>query len=84
MKVQIEGNYYLESDERQFVIKEYTGKVDEKGVELFKTHGYYTKLNSCLKRYLTLKIKESTATNLTELREEIKRIEKYIEQVMPV
>lgn len=83
MKVQIEENLYIESDSNQFIIKEYTGNVDKDGKELFKTVGYYTCVKDCLKRYMTLKIKESTATTLTELREDIIRIEQYIEKVMP-
>lgn len=84
MKVQIEGKLYIESDDRQFVIKEYNGKFDDKGKELFKTVGYYTSVKDCLTRFLTLKIKESTAATLTELREDIIRVERYIEKVMPV
>lgn len=84
MKVQIEDNLYIESDERQFVIKEYTGKTDKKGTPLFKTHGYYTKVEFALKKLLQMKVKESTATNLAELIQDIKRIERYIEQIMPV
>ncbi|MEC1157123.1 MazG nucleotide pyrophosphohydrolase domain-containing protein [Cytobacillus horneckiae] len=36
MKVQIEDNLYLELDDKCFVIKEYTGKEDNKGKALFK------------------------------------------------
>ena len=27
MKVQIEGGFYIESDDREFTLKEYTGKI---------------------------------------------------------
>ncbi|GBF73136.1 hypothetical protein PA598K_01421 [Paenibacillus sp. 598K] len=83
MKVRVEGNIFIESDERQFVIKEYTGGTDNKGREISKTLGYYPKIQHCLNHFKTMKIKESTATTLSELRQDIKRIEEYIKTVMP-
>jgi hypothetical protein len=88
MKVQIEGNLYIESDALQFIIKEYTGKVstDKEGkeTELYNIHGYYTNVQSCIKRLVTMKIKESTASTLSELLEDVKRIEQYIESKVTI
>jgi len=57
VKVQIEDNLYLESDEYQFIIKEYTGKTDGTGRELYKTHGYFPTLKSALnERYIESKV----------------------------
>ncbi|MDF2649631.1 MAG: hypothetical protein K0Q73_5436 [Paenibacillus sp.] len=89
MKVQIEDNLYIESDALQFIVKEYTGKVskDEKSgkeTELYNILGYYTNVKSCVKHILTMKIKESTATTLAELLEDVKRIEMWIESKMTI
>lgn len=79
MKVHIEKNIYLESDDRQFIIKEYTGKTDKNGTELFITHGYFSSIKSALKHLVKMKIKESTATTLKELIDDINKIHLYIE-----
>lgn len=84
MKVHIEGNLFLESDERQFIIKEYTGKMDDKGKELFKAHGYYPTISLAMKSFVSMKIKQSTASTLSELIEDVKRIDLYIKSKLNV
>ena len=83
MKVQIENNFYRESDAMQFILKEYTGAIttdkDGKEREVSKTIGYYTNVQSALKKFLTMKIMDSTATTLRELHDEIGSIREYIE-----
>ncbi|PWV90234.1 hypothetical protein DFQ01_14410 [Paenibacillus cellulosilyticus] len=82
MKVQIEENIYLESDSMQFIIREYTGKVNnETGIESFKTIGYYSNISSALKRMVKLKLMQSTATDLRELLEDLRRIEQRFETI---
>lgn len=78
MKVHIEGNLFLESDERQFIIKEYSGKMDGTGKEMFKSLGYYPTIEQALKGFVNMKIKQSTASTLSELIQDVKRIELYI------
>jgi hypothetical protein len=78
LKVQIEGNLYIESDPHQFIIKEYTVRKDGKGEGKPIIHGYFTSLESALKKIIKIKVKESTATTLLELVQDIKRIEEYI------
>lgn len=85
----LKGSIYIESDALQFIIKEYTGKIstDKKtGAETdqYNTLGYYTNVKSCMKHILTMKIKESTASTLSELLEDVKRIEQYIESKVTV
>lgn len=79
MKVHIEDNLYLESDSMQFMLREYTGKTDGTGKELFKSHGYFSTAEGAMKKVLKMKISESTATSLQELITEVKSIKQYIE-----
>lgn len=82
MKVQIEENLYIESDSQQFILKEYTGKQSIKdgvATDLFKTHGYFSTLESALNKFTKMKIMESTASNLSELIADVKSIRSYIE-----
>lgn len=84
MKVHIEGNVFLESDEFQFIIKEYTGSKDKNGNPTYKTHGYFTSLQSAIKALVTMKIKESTAKELETLIEEVRKIYEMIEEKISV
>lgn len=79
MKVHIEGNLFLESDERQFIIKEYSGKIDTTGKELFKALGYYPTVQQALKSFVNMKVKQSTASTLSELVQDVKSINLYID-----
>lgn len=87
MKVQIEGNLYLESDERQFVLKEYTGRVSkdkktEVETEIVNTVAYITSVEHAFRYLLKQKIKESTATNVRELIADLRRIENWLHSII--
>lgn len=75
---EVKGKLYLESDSMQFIIREYNGKVNEKGVEGSKNHGYFTNVKSALSHLIKMKVMQSTAQTLSALREDIKRIEQDI------
>ncbi|MEJ8547108.1 hypothetical protein [Brevibacillus borstelensis] len=79
MKVQIEENLYLESDGLQFIIKEYSGKEDNLGRPLYKVHGYFSGVGQAVKHLVNMKVMESTAQTLSELCQDILRIERCIE-----
>jgi hypothetical protein len=84
MNVQIEENLFLESDERNFVIREYTGKQDKKGNDLFKTHGFYSTVQQALNGLVQMKVKQSTAVTLSELVLDIESIKEYINSKVTV
>jgi len=84
MKVHIEGNLYLESDELSFIIREYTGKTDKQGKKLCKTHGYFNSIQAAVKHIVKMKVKESTANTLSELIQDVERIEQWIESKLSV
>jgi hypothetical protein len=80
---EVKGKLYIESDERQFVVKEYNGSTttDKKGKvsEVYKNHGHFTNIDQCVEHIaLRIKTKESTATTLLELAEDVKSIKRYI------
>ena len=79
MKVHIENDLYLESDGLQFIVKEYTGKQDHLGRDLYKVHGYFPSVQSAVKHLIKMKVMESTAQTLSELCQDILRIEEYIQ-----
>lgn len=78
MKVQIEGNLFIEHDGRQFIIKQYSGKSDKRGYELSNVIGYYSNLHFALERIVQMKISESTAKTIRELVGEVASIREYI------
>ncbi|MGE7880348.1 hypothetical protein [Peribacillus muralis] len=85
MKVLIEDNLYIEGDERGIEIRKYTGKFDEKTEkEIFKNYGYFQNVSGAVKKILRMKMAESKATTLSELLEDVQRIEKFIEDKITV
>jgi hypothetical protein len=81
MKVLVQDNIYIVSDERQFILKESTGKFDDKGNELYKNLGYFGKVNQALKHLVKLNIMKSEAKNVSELIADVERIESKIEHL---
>ncbi|WP_078440182.1 MULTISPECIES: hypothetical protein [Bacillaceae] len=85
MKVQIEGNLYLESDETQYYLKEYSGKFDKKsGAPLYKILGYYSKPEQAFQKILNILIASSDAETLEQLVKDIKQTREYIKTTLSV
>lgn len=78
MKVHIENNLYLESDGMSFILREYTGKTNNKGEEMFKTIGYFGRVEAALQHILKMKVMESTATDLKTLIEDVRASQQHI------
>lgn len=77
----IKGKLYLESDAMQFILREYRGtRTDKKGVvtDITVTHGYYTDVKSAVNKLIKMKIMQSGAETLLELREDVRRIEQAV------
>ena len=80
MKILVDENTYLESDENQFILKKYTGKFDKKTEkEIFKVLAYCNTLNGALKHLKKIMILESDAETFQELLQHIKKIDEKID-----
>lgn len=88
MKIQIEENLYLESDPYQYLLKQYSGKTytNEKGEERegYQVIGYYGKIGQAINALIDFKLKQSTATTLKELLNEVKEIKNDINEKITV
>lgn len=84
MKVHITGKTYLESDNNQFILKRYSGKLGKNGEEIHTVLGYFSTIPQAIKKIYHLKVSDSTAKNLKELLEDHKRIVKEIEDMFKV
>ncbi|MNS65639.1 hypothetical protein D3C72_988130 [compost metagenome] len=88
MKVQVEESLYIESDEYQYILREYTGaiakpaKEGEEGRPVYKTHGYFPTIESALGKVLSMKIKASTAKDIKELIRDVEDIRNYIKETV--
>lgn len=82
MKVLIQDNLFIESDEKQYILKEYTGKFDKSEKEVVKIHGYFGRVSQALKHVVKLNIMKSEATTLQELVKDIEQIDEKIEQAL--
>lgn len=80
----LDSKYKLVSDSRNYVLQK-MGKVQEgenKGDDTLTNEGYYGSLESALKSYKQLLIRESDIRNIEELLAAIKEIDKKIEKVL--
>jgi hypothetical protein len=77
---EVKGKMYIESDSMNYMINVYNGKFNDKGVEGYTNKsGYHTSLANVVKALVKMKIHESTASTLSELLQDIERIESYID-----
>ena len=83
-KGEVKGKLYLESDSMQFIIKEYTGKVSDKGVELYNTLGFYGSLEGAVKGLIKFRLLNSTAETLEQLVADVRRLKADIEKAIAV
>jgi hypothetical protein len=82
MKIHVEDKLYIESDDMQYILKQYSGKFDKEGKETYKTLGYFPTLQQVVKHLIKLNIMKSNAETLKELLEDITRIEKRIKELI--
>ena len=72
MKIKIDENLYLESDENQLMLKKYSGKLDTQGRETYRVIGYYGNIEHAAKSILDRIVLDSDATSFEALRKEVK------------
>lgn len=85
VKIEIEKDLFLESDERQFILRKY-GKesVNDKG-EITRSYtplGHYGSVEGALRGYLKRATRQSNATSFKELVEDVKRVEAKIDSIL--
>lgn len=83
MKIKL-GDYFIETDERQFKVRKYIGK-DKKGNDLYKSIAYCTEFTTALKFIPQQAIRENedisiVLSKLDEIGRDIKAIDKYIKE----
>ena len=64
--------YQIHKDSMSYTLVEPTGNTDKKGNELFKTHGYYSKLENAISRVVKL---------LTESKKEVFSLKEYLDEL---
>jgi hypothetical protein len=84
MKIQVEDKLFVESDGMQFMLKQYNGKLDEKGNEGYKVLGYFSTLAQAVKHLIKLECMASTAETFQQLLEDVARLEKKIDGVIKI
>lgn len=85
---EVKAKLYIESDSYGYQVKRYNGtRFDEKSqkeVDITTTLANYSTVSGCCKFIINMMIKDSEATNLSELLQDIKRIEEFIESKIAV
>lgn len=78
MKVHIDGGLYLESDAMQYILKDYTGRTDKEGRDVYNVLGYFGSIEGAIQKLVDLKIRESKADNLGQLLLDLNEVRSYI------
>lgn len=76
---EFKGKIFIESDAMQYMVNIYNGKVTDKGAEIYTTKGFFRTLEQAVKFVVRMKVNDSTATTLSELITDMRRIGEYIE-----
>lgn len=84
MRIHIEGDLYISGDRLEYAIERKTTTQSGKtaGAELFTQISHHPTVQSCLKAIMRMKIADSTATTLQELKADVERIEREISEVI--
>jgi hypothetical protein len=85
MKIQVEDKLFIESDDMQFVLKQYSGKLDKKTEnETYKVLGYFTSLKQAVKFLIKRECMQSTATTFQQMFDELDRIESKFDKLIGI
>lgn len=84
MKIKL-GDYFIETDERQFKVKKYLGKDKDGEKDLYKTYAYCTTLSTALKFIPQQVIRDNddisvVIDKLSKIERDIKAIDKYVKE----
>lgn len=73
---ELKGKIFIESDSMQYQVVLY--RTTKEGNEWADKQGYYQTLTQAVKAVIRMKVHESTATTLSELVTDIRRIEEFV------
>lgn len=80
--IHIEDKIFIEVDESSATVKEYTGKFDKDGKELYNVLGYFQTVQGAVKKLLRLNIARTKINSLNELLERLNGIESKIDEAI--
>jgi hypothetical protein len=85
MKIQIEDKLFIESDDMQFMVKQYSGKFDKKTEkETYKVLGYFPSLKQAVKFLIKKDCMASTVTTFQQMFDELDRIEDKYDKLIGI
>jgi polyhydroxyalkanoate synthesis regulator protein len=83
MKIQLSEKVFLESDSMQFIIRKYTGRIDEKTQqETYTNLGYFSNFKSALKHIVKMDLLESDLESFVDVQDRLNAIEKKIDKAI--
>lgn len=78
MKIKLDENLYLESDDMQYILKKYSNKTytnkDGEEIRAYQNLGYYGSIEQAINSLVNKKILNSDATSFIELKNELTKI----------
>ena len=82
LNIKLDENIGIEADTHQYILKQYTGKLDKEGKEVANILGYHPTINSAFKNYIAHAIKNSDCTSIKEVIELYNNLEQKIDSLV--
>lgn len=82
--IKLNNDFYIESDENQFILKHKRTSVKKETQEKYESEvvdGYYVNLPQALKGYINSRLLQKTATDTMELKDVKKLLEELKEEI---
>ena len=80
--IQLGGDWYITSDPYNYVLRKKLPGLDKRGYQKNRIDGYYSTLTNALNGYKDLKLRNSDATNVTEVLAVLEEIQAEINDVL--
>lgn len=80
MKIHIIDNYFIEVDDRNFTLKNDTGRLNKRGEPIVNDIGYYSTVDAAVNKVIQLKVlNENDELTLKEYIEKLREVKYKIE-----
>ena len=82
VNIQIDDKMSVISDANQYILREFKGLSEKDGTENYETIGYFPTVESALKDYVEVTLRESNCTSIKQLIELHEQLKKKIDELI--
>ena len=82
MNIKLKGDYVLESENGNIILKKLTGTKNKEGIPNKSIEGYHTTISSALRGYVRKSLVSSEAESVKQLLKEVRELNSYINSIL--